>query len=136
MKRNWIWVKCWSQLYHPELDVAKQGVGVPDLPPVGNMVLFAADYEPRVGKVMELRPTLVNQVVVQLWKPRQPRRGRADISTAKFATLDSPEDPCQRAISLNKIRIRNLHLNDAGTWDPPSQSAVKKALRLWQRRHR
>ena len=61
-------------IYHPELDAAKRGLDSPPLPTEGSFVLYAANYQPRVGKVLEVHPTLTKSVVVQVWKPKQPRR--------------------------------------------------------------
>ena len=119
-------------IYHPELDAAKDGLNVPALPAEGSMVLFAADYEPRLVKVLELHPSSLKQVVVQMWRPRQPRRGRADFSTARFNTRDSTEEPDRRAVSLAQIRATNLHLTDEFVLDSAFRDVVRRLLRKWK----
>ena len=117
--------------YHPELDVACTGLVLDTLPSEGTFVLFAADYEPRVGKVVEHRPDDRRQLVIQMWRPKRPRRGKANLSTAKYATRDSDSDPDRRSISLAQVRVTGLVLTDENVWDEPSRRLVKKAVKQW-----
>ena len=120
-------------IYHPELDAAQTGLRTPQLPREGTFVLFAADYEPRVGKVMELHPAQRKPIVVQMWRPRQPPRGRADLSTAQYATRDAEDNPDRRSLTLAQVRLHNLHMTEEAKWEENSKVLVKKTLRLWRR---
>ena len=79
-------------VYHPELDAAKRGLDSPPLSTEGSFVLYASNYQPRVGKVLEVHPTMTKSVVVQVWKPKQPRRGLPDLVNARYRTLDAPDN--------------------------------------------
>ena len=121
-------------IYHPELDAAKDGLQQLGLPDEGSYVLFAADYAPRIGRVVEKRPTQAKQLVVQMWRPKQPRSGKADLTTARYETRDSAEEPDRRSISMAQVKVMNLHLNEDQCLDPQSQIPVRKALKWWRRR--
>ena len=123
-----------SACYHPELDAARDGLSIPTLPPEGSVVLYSANYEPRLGKVVELREDLDKPVVVQLWKPKRARRGPTNLIKAKFTTHDTPEDPERSALSLSQIRLSDLHFDGDQRLDQESQRAMEKALRGWRRR--
>ena len=124
-----------SVYYHPELDAANAVLSADTLPKEGTFVLFAADYEPRVGKVIELRPDDRKQIVIQMWRPKRPRRGRAELSTAQYATRDSDSDPDRRSITLAQVRVTGLVLTEENVWDSSSRVLVRKALRYWTRGH-
>ena len=94
-------------------------------------VVFAEQYEPRLGVVSEIREELTKPVVVNLWKPR---RGSRDLVTATFAPSSSDNAADQRSLSLAKIRLTNLRFREDGTLSPDSQTALRKVLRKWRRR--
>ena len=123
-------------IYHPELDVARHGLSSPVLPTEGSFLLYAADYQPRVGRVLEVHPTINKSVVVQVWRPKQPRNGVADIANARYKTLDSEENPDRQSISPAQIRIDNLRFNDDDRFDSTSHALVQGVLRGWKSRSR
>lgn len=55
---------------------------VPELPREGSFVL-CADYESRVGKVLELYPSMEKPGIVRVWIPKQSIRGREDLSLSR-----------------------------------------------------
>ena len=123
-----------SVCYHPELDAAKDGLRVPRMPKEETVVLYASDYQPRIGVVVDIREELAKPVIVQIWKPKL-RRGRStDLVTAKYATQDTTEDPERASLSVSQIRRDCLHFDEDNRLDHVSQVAVRKALRKWQKR--
>ena len=123
-----------SVCYHPELDAAKDGLTVPQMPKEGSLVMYALNYDPRIGKVVEIREDLAKPVVVQIWKPKRARRGPTDLVTAKYSTDDTAEDPERTALSLAQIRMDCLHFDENDHLDRVSQKAVKKILKKWRKR--
>lgn len=122
--------------YHPELDAARHGLSSNPLPTEGSIVLYASNYQPRVGKVLEVHPSLSKSVVVQVWKPKQPRHGHPDLANARYRTLDSPENPDRLSISPAQIRIDNLRFNEDDRFDQQSHSLVQGVLKGWKARSR
>ena len=57
-----------SVIYHPELEVNQEELSSAMLPKVGSMVLFAAKYQPCLGKVVEVQTHSIRPVVVQIYR--------------------------------------------------------------------
>ena len=127
-----------SVVYHPELDVATRGLSSAPMPSECSMVLYASNYQPRVGvgKVLEVHPFLTKSVVVQVWKPRQPRRGLPDLANSRYRTMDTPENPDRQSISPAQIRVDNLRFNEEDRFDQQSHSLVQGVLKSWKARSR
>ena len=122
--------------YHPELDVSQRGLEANPFPPEGSWILYASDYQPRIGKVLEIHPDLTRSVVVQVWKPKQPRRGTPDLASARYKTYDSADNPDRQSISPAQIRIDNLQFGDDDRLDDKSRSLVQGILKKWKLRSR
>ena len=119
-----------SVVYHPELDTINDAV-VPTLPEVDTVVLFAADQEPRLGRVMEIQPQSQKPVVIQLLKPH---RGSRNLTSAKYIAALSDGLPDSRALTPMQIRLTGLSLNEAGYLTTECKPLMTKALREWTTR--
>ena len=120
-----------SVIYHPELEGGDGDLGPAEYPEVGSTVLFAANQQPCLGKVVEVQPYAQRQVVVQLWTPA--RRSK-DFISSKFRSAASDGEISQRALTVSQLRLSKISLSESGNLSPASRKDVAKMLKEWRRR--
>ena len=90
-------------------------------------MLFAANYQPCLGKVIEVKTHSPKPIVVQVY--RQVRASK-DYVSAKFKDADavSDKDPEQHVLKLPQIKGMDLMMTDTTCLNTTSRLRVKKIL--------
>lgn len=118
-------------IYHPELDKNDQSLSTPTFPKVDDMVLFASNQCPCLGRVVEIQQHAMRSVVVHVWE--QARRNK-DFISAKFRPSMSDEQPEQRAITLIQVKLSDLKMSEANFLDSDSRKRAAKLQKFWLNR--
>ena len=114
-------------IYHPALDSLVESVF--SLPGAGTFILFSHQQQPRLGQVKEVRDQDRHQLVVHLWKPHRKSR---DFVSARFRPASSEGDPTLVAVTLSRVRARNLEMSDRGYLSASSRKLALKILKKWR----
>ena len=120
-----------SVIFHPELEVNAEGLAPPVFPEIGSVVLFAANYQPCLGEVVEVQPHSQKPVVVNKYRPTRSSR---DFLSAKFTPALADGDPEQRALTIPQIKVSGMRFDDAGYLDTPSRKRLSMTLKMWKLR--
>ena len=115
-------------IYHPALDTMEHAMTA--MPEVGSFVLFALQQQPRLGQVVEIHEQDQRQLVIHLWKPQRSAR---DFVSAKFKPAFADEEPSLLAVTVSRVRARNLEMSESGYLQASSKKIALKVLKQWRR---
>ena len=117
--------------YHPVLD-SHHDIRDEVLPDVGEMILSAWNYQPRIGQVKEISSGR-KPIVMQLWKPH---RQAADLVSAHYIPSLTDDDPDLISLNPAQVKARHLRFDDKGYIYilSSSRTVLKKLLQRWHAR--
>ena len=96
-------------VYHPLLDTA----GDLDVPEVDQFVWYSSNGKPRLGKVIEVDPTVSRPLTVQIYRPQSNARSIAVARFSAATEVDSGEPAVDR-ITLFQVQLRLKALTRQG----------------------
>ena len=100
-----------SVIYHPELEVREDDLSPTKFPEVGSVVLFVVEYQPCLGKVVELHPYVLCPIVVEILRSI---RSSKDFVSVKFTPSLTDGIPQQLALTRPQVKHDGLGLSETG----------------------
>ena len=101
------------------------------MPEINNWVLFASNYTPALGKVIEVHLHNPKPVVVNRWERIRPS---VRFPVSKFKPSIADDEPVRHALTLSQIKLDKIGLNEVGFVQEKSRPIITRVLRDWVQR--
>ena len=110
-------------VFHPLLDTSSDF----EVPAVDSFVWFSEDQLPRLGKVIEIDPSVSRPITVHLYSPHP---GAPDIARARFqpALDQDTNQPILQQLTLAQVILRVPELTSRGFLPPADRKSLSNRI--------
>ena len=113
-------------VWHPALTGAEEVVA----PEVGSFIWFAAEQQPRLGKVESVDVSAARQITVRIFEPQGRHEELVRDCFKPAVDVDDNEAPMVRQVAVHEVMIRFPELTPRGFMSAKVRRRFSKALAL------